>query len=355
VSGARWAEVRAWRDRLRSVDAAACDTGLSPEGAREALSAALDALDDRSLAEVGAMEGRPFQRGVFVAASTVVTAPIEWLAVLLGRGTEVVLKHPSAHAGLAPALRDAATAVGLPLAITTDRSVVVDGDLVVVMGNDATISAIRAGVQPHTRVLANGHRFSAAWVTGAPLPVDPRVPADFQDTWGRVAADAALHDGRGCFSPLAVFTPLSLDEACVSLSRAMDRAAARWPIGFVAPAEAAAIRSRRVLAVVTGAMSDGPGGSAHGLPPLHWSPAALPRSVAVVSVPSPEAAASLLAPHAAALSTVGTDDPAAASAFVEVGALRVCTIGRMQRPPLIRPHDGREWLAATRIAISDEV
>ena len=61
-----------------------------------------------------------------------------------------------------------------------------------------------------------------------------------------------------------------------------------------------------------------------------------------------------IAPFHRSLSTVGTDDPRSTSAWFAAGATRVCRIGRMQRPPLIRPHDGEDWIRATGIAVSAE-
>lgn len=345
-----WRSVRRWRDRLR--DAPLPDVGLSPEGARAAWDDALAALDDAALDAVAAMPGRAFPDASVIVAGTVFTAAIEWLAVLLGRGTRVTLKHPADAPGAAPLLADAAAAEALPLRITGDRDVL-DRALVVVMGSDDTVVAVRSAAPARARVLAHGHRFSAAWVTGRALPADPRVPEGCGDPWGRVAADAALHDGRGCLSPAVVFTPLPLAEACDALADALARAEARWPIGRVAPDEGAAIRTRRALARVAGLVREGPGWSVHGLPADRLVPVALPRSLAVVSAPDAAAAAATLAPWADALSTIGTDDADDAAPLAAI-APRLCPIGRMQRPPLRRSHDGEDWLAATQIAVSRE-
>lgn len=345
----RWDEVRAFRDRLRSVDPAGVETGQSPEGIREAWGAALDALDDAALEDAAAIPGRAFPRAVVVFTRTVATAPIEWCAALLGRGSAVTLKAPADAQGLAPLLAEAAAAVGLPLEVRTDRQVVEDADLVVAMGSDATIAEIRASLRPEVRFLAHGHRFSAAWVTGRPTP-DPKVPADFRDAWGAVAADLALHDGRGCLSPAVVLTPLPLDETCDAMAAALARAEARWPPGGRSAGEGAAIRARRALARVVGVVR----GDVHGLPVAKLVPVALPRSVAVVHVPDAAAAAAVLAPWRRSLSTVGSDDPAADRVWVDAGATRVCGLGRMQRPPMRRAHDGEDWVAAIVQAISVE-
>ena len=62
-----------------------------------------------------------------------------------------------------------------------------------------------------------------------------------------------------------------------------------------------------------------------------------------------------LAPYARWLSTIGTDDPESVPTWVSLGATRVCRPGRMQRPPLIRAHDGEDWLRATARWLSEEI
>jgi len=323
-----WALVRAWRDRLREANPSSLPTGLSSDGAREALAAALDALDDESLARVAALGGRPFPTVAIVCARTVTTAPIEWCAVCLGRGSAVLLKHSARDPGLATLLVSAAREVGLPLVGVTERSAIRGADLVVAMGTDDTVEGIRATLPARARLLPHGHRFSAAWIVDDPSPVDPRVPEGFDSSFAGVAADAALHDGRGCYSPVAVLTRLPLDEAVDRLVKSMERADKRWPVGTVSPAEHAAIRARRALARVVGVVREGDGWSIHGLPVAHLEPVALPRSLAVYHVADADSAARALAPYARWLSTVGTDDPGSTDTWLSLGATRICRPGR---------------------------
>ncbi|MBW2255877.1 MAG: hypothetical protein JRI25_14940 [Deltaproteobacteria bacterium] len=350
-----WNLVRAWRDRLRQRDPSFLPTGLSPEGAREALKAALDALDDESLDRIAALGGRAFPTAAVVCSTTVTTAPIEWCAVLLGRGSAVLLKYSADDPGLSSLLVSAARDVGLPLVGVTERAAILQADLVVVMGSDDTVREIRSSVSARVRLLPHGHRFSAAWITGNPLPPDTRVPESFQGSWGGVAADCVLHDGRGCLSPVAVFTPVPLETACDRLADAMFRASSRWPTGTVSPSEHAHIRSRRALARVTGQVREGRDFSIHGLPVEHMDLVALPRCLAVYQVEDATQAARALAPYARWLSTIGTDDPESVGTWLSLGATRVCRQGRMQRPPVIRPHDGEDWLHGTTRWISEEL
>ena len=214
-------KVFAWRDRLRQVQPLV--PSLSPEGAAEALRVALDALD-----ELPALVERPAPpHTVFVAARTVFTAPIEWCAVLLSRGGRVTIKSPDS---LLPWFEQLADATDLPLQATTDRGVLQRADRVVVMGSDATVRTLQSSCAD---VLGFGSRFSVAWWTN-PASADA------------LATDLALHDGRGCMSPVAIFSPLP--DAAERLTAAMERAQQRLPRGSLSPAEGALIRERGALA-----------------------------------------------------------------------------------------------------------
>lgn len=341
----RWDEVRAWRDRLRRADIVdACDD-LSPEGLREAVDSALEALSDEALHDVASLRGQPFARAVVITTGTVPTAALEWVALLLGRGSQVTWKHPAGRPGLAPLA--AQLAGGLPLRITSDRDCLDGADVIVVLGSDETVRQVRAAAPKGAQVYGHGHAWSCAWVTGQPLPPDRRVPSGFTSSWGRVAADATLFDGRGCLSPVVVFTSIPLERALDSLATAMQAAAERWPLGIVHPSEAALERQRRAHTRVVGTRRRGEGWALHGVSARYVSPVALPRSVAVVSVPSLDQAVECASQWGQALSTVGTDDPTSAAAWFEIGATRICALGRMQRPPLDRVHDGVRWIYQT--------
>lgn len=318
--------VRAWRNRLRGVDPVVAAPHLSPEGARLALDVALDALSDDALAHAVGMAGVPYAHATVVCARTVFTASLEWCAVLLARGTAVTLKLPAGVPGLGPEMLAHAAALGLPLQITDAHGAVRGSELVVAMGSDATIEAIRAELMPGVRFLGFGHRFSVAWI---------REVASLRG----VAESAALHDGAGCMSPVAVFTDLPLSEVVPRLAEEMASAAARWPRGPVAAADAAQIRTRGALARVVGTVAEGPGWSVHGLPAERFLPASLPRSLAVHRVSGFDEVHPKLGDR---LSTLGTDDPE-----VSVPGARVCAPGEMQRPPLNRLHDGVDWLQET--------
>jgi hypothetical protein len=322
--------VLAWRDALRADAAGAPDVGLSRPGLRLVLDAALDALDARALATAVDLGGAPFEAATFVAARTVVTAPIEWLAVLLGRGTRVTLKHPAGAPGLAPWLAEHARRLGLPLVVTDRREAVQGVPLVIVMGDDATVAEVRDAVAPDVRCLGFGSRVSLAWW---PL-------GDVAAEAAALARDLAAHDGRGCMTPSVILTDRP-DEAADALAAAMSEAEARWPRGEVTPAEHAALRARTALARATGRVIEGPGWGVHVVPVGLIDPVGLPRAAQVVGLGADGAPPPSVLRWP--LSVVGVprgwvDAPDVQRRFGPLAA-RICTLGAMQRPDLLRVHE----------------
>ncbi|NCG22370.1 MAG: hypothetical protein GWP91_25420 [Rhodobacterales bacterium] len=324
--------VNRWISSLNNVDAATFKTGLSPEGARAAWQTTLSALDAKSVERALRTPTSVPKTACFVAARTVFTAPIEWLAMWLGRGIQVTLKHPVGAPGAALVFAQTAREAGLHLTITADHEAIHGSEVVLAMGSDESISAIRSTLGADQQFIGLGHAFSAAWVDRTRLPADKLVPADFQDAWGSIAADAALYDGRGCLSPQVVFTDLPVDEAIALLSAAMIRAERVWPRGIVSPAEYAAIRTRQSYAQVLGQVAEGEQWQIHALPGAQFKPASLPRCVALVSCQK----------HQAELHLKSWRRWLSTSAGLFVPPARTCRVGRMQRPPLFRKHNGVE-------------
>lgn len=327
----RWTDVARWLEALRDQPRPRLD--LSVEGAHLACDVALDALSPAVLARVAAMDVAPFGRARFVAARTVCTAPLEWMAVLLGRGTAVELQVPSAPSDtgrLWAAWGASARALGLPLVVGTrgegmERS---DAPLVVVMGGDDTIRELARGVSSGAQYLGFGSRYSAA------------VCEDAGDAEA-VARDLVLHDGRGCMSPGLVLAHDA--DVANALAQALEAAQAKWPRGRLSDAEHAAIRSRGALARVSGRVVQGDAWAVHVLPWSRRRVESLPRAPLVVVPPDLDEALAQLAadPH---LSTLGTSRPLAPTA-----GGRVVPVGCQQRPPVERHHDGVDWLRVAAI------
>lgn len=304
--------VLTWRQALRTLTPDLPD--LSPAGARFALDAALDAWDD-----LPRHVDRPVPaHTVVVPASTVFTAPLEWAAVLLARGGKVTIKAPRA---LEAWFAQVARSTDLPLVSTVDRAVLMSADRVVLMGSDATLAGLQTGLGE--RLLGFGHRFSVAWWED---------PAHAED----LALDLALYDGRGCMSPVAVFSPIP--DAAARLADAMAALEVRLPRGRLTPAEGASVRERTALARVLGRATVGPAWAVLELPVERFTPAGLPR-VATVHTASFPAFLAAIEPFAPSLSVLGTDRPTGLT-------VRECALGRMQLPPLDRLHDGVDWLRA---------
>ncbi len=318
-----WEAVDAWRRRLREQ---VPDVGLSPANARLGLQTALDALDGLP----PHLDAPAPRHTVFVAASTVFTAPLEWLALLLGRGGRVTIKAPKLLAEWFEQVSACARTEGLPLSSSTDRDVLTRPDdtgalpdAIVAMGSNATLKAIREALADHQHLVGFGERFSVAFWS------DP-ARAD------ALALDLALYDGRGCMSPVAIFSPIP--DALDLLADAMQRAEDRWPCGALAPGEAARIRSRQALAQVVGSHRSGTGWAVHQLPVDRFDPAAALPRVAVLHEADQDAFLRVVQPSFSRLSTVGSDAPLA------IPDVRVCALGAMQRPPIDRLHDGVNWL-----------
>jgi len=330
------AAVRAWRDALAALDPSEhLQTALSPQGLRAVWDVALDALSDEALEQAWRSPGVPWRHATLVVARTVVTAPLEWAAVLLGRGTEVLLKVPAEAPEVGQLLATVAGRAGLPLRVTAERAAVVRSTgaprLVVAMGSDATIDTLRDELPAEARFLGFGHRYSVAW---APSPDELR----------EAAVQIALHDTRGCRSPVAVFS--EHPDAVAVLAEAMEEAEGRWPLGRRSDHEAAKLRARQALARVVGSATDGPGWAVLALPVERFVPEALPR-VAVVHTGGAEALARAVAPTREHLSVIGVGPQGRASDALRALSAHVVPLATMQRPPVHRRHDGVDWVAAT--------
>ena len=328
----QWDAVHAWIARLQQTPASSIDSPLSLEGRRYALQTALSLLTPASL-QVATTENTTYRDVTMVVASTVFTAPIEWCAVLLGRGARVTLKVPEQQPTMLDWLVAPAQKIGLPLKATTQRDVLASADLVVSMGSDETTRAIKSTLPTGVHHLGFGHKFSIAVVTA-------------HDQWNRVVQDATLYDGRGCFSPTAIFTTLPAEKAARRLFKALQISQTQTPRGSISSYEAAAIRSRGAVATIAGICHTSATHSVHMLPLSQFKPQGLPRSIALYAVTHVTDAVAVVRPHAGHLSIVGTDQIEETD-WLALGAARVVRLGEMQRPPLNRLHDGVDWLKAT--------
>jgi hypothetical protein len=335
-------KVLQWLKELEQSGCRENTTPLSNKGLENAVSVSINALHSEALQTALSEEGAPFSRMTFVAAGTVVTAPLEWVALQLARGGEAILKRPGDQLEIWE--QWALLAKDLPLQVTTNKSCIHDAPLVVAMGSDRTIQDIASSLSPSTRFLGFGNKFSVAWIEETP---QAQRTTDYSSGWEGLAADLALHDGRGCMSPCIIFTPLPLEIALNALEQAMIHAQEQWPRGQVYGYEASMIRSRKALTRVVGSHRRGEGFSIHALTHEHVTPMSLPRTPTIVSVPNVECAVNTVSEWGHQLSTVGTDNSDHLAQWKTIGASRVCPLGEMQHPPLLRHHDGVDWIRAT--------
>ena len=342
----RWKDVLQWIERLREHPPRHNFTGLSKPGLRACIKVALDAVTPEALAQAAREPGEPWQRVGLVTTHTTATAPLEWLAVLLGRGSEVVWVSSDVHPGLS--LWMCAHSADLPLRRVARFEELAACDFIVVFGDASTARRLQPFIDTTATVYVHGSSWSGVWVTGSQeLQPVPGLPASMQDTWGRIAADAALHDGRGCRSPHIIFTPLSREAVLDPLADAMARAEQLWPRGTVYPAEASFEHARESLARVVGDVRVGEGWSVHAVPEKNADCHSAPRSLLVVPEIELEAALDRVRGWSHDLLLMGTDTLSDAPKWASIGAHDVVPIGEMQRPPLHRVEREDGWMSNT--------
>lgn len=313
--------------------------GLSAPMARECLSMATAAITVEALRRAVEVPGLPPRTALVVAARGVFTAPLEWVCLLAAVGARITLKLPSRAPAFGQELARAFRAEGFEVQDTVEHRLPA-AEAVVAMGGDDTMARI-AREHAQARLSLHGHRFSVALVKGSGTAI-----AD------ALARDVLLYDGRGCFTPAAVFTltaPAEAGALAEALAEALAGANRKWPVGELDPGTgpewrrrmgAARIRARHYGSIRSGGVGKWAVALQH---PQHFEPVVLPRFITVHPLPSPEAFRELMARWGGHLAACGTDfDPV--DLLLRAGFERICPPGEMQQPPLGRPHGGREAL-----------
>lgn len=283
-------------------------------------------------------------------AGSIPSAAFSALALPLLAGSAVYAKPASADPVsvrlFAASLSETDPAVGAALRIGADAKALDDADAVVAHGSDATIAALRARVGDGRPFLGYGHKVSLAVVGPA---IDPLVAGR------RLALDVALWDGRGCLSPawaLAIDTPRGrAAEVARALANAFEELEEELPRGVLSPGEASELVELRARAAVReGTRLEMAAGASTWTVALESTdvrpPAGVFRFLSVVPVPDLESVAGFCAPLAPHLSCVGHAGLAGerarlAALAAAAGASRLCSLGRMQAPPLDWNHDGQ--------------
>ncbi len=354
--------------------------GFSPETVRAGLVLGLAPLSGEALQElvwrelggIAALDGSAgtlvtgFETCAVILAGAVPTPSLVALVVPLVLRSGV-LARSSLHdrvtaAQVARSVADADPELGACLAQASFPSgdaermqALLGADCVVASGSDETIARLRTRVLPPRRLVAHGHRVSAA-VLGPEALRGEALDASAD----ALALDVALWDQLGCLSPVSVYTTGErdgCDRAADALAGALDRVERRLPRGRIAPEAAAAIAREREEAefrhaagrpvrVLAGAGTSWTVVREEDAGPR---PAPLHRFVRVVPVegtPGLVEALRPLGPHLAALAVAGfgRETGEVGRRLAGLGASRVCAPGRMQCPPLSWHHDGEAVL-----------
>jgi hypothetical protein len=235
-------------------------------------------------------------------------------------------------------------------------------DCVVAFGKDATLSAIRAKLPAGCRFVPFPHRASFGYVPREALSDEPASRLWAQ----RAAVDFVLYDGDSCMSLHALAVErggaIEPDAFARVFGAAVEEAATEFPAGTVPPGRAAAAGSHRNLAAFRAATGRGFVLTAERAtivfdPPRDAAPAFLPRAIDVLPVDGPSDFLAYVQEHALTLEAVATKGPVrddVRAAILATGAVRICMLGNLQRPPLARGHDGRSRVVDFVRWIDDE-
>jgi hypothetical protein len=309
-----------------------------------------EALDADALRELHAREAGPESPPSLVAAVLASNVPglaLPAIAHACLAGAAVVVKSGRADTLSAPAFHRALAAVDPELAATVvpaywpggatdvEAAVLPRADVVVAMGGDETVAALRRRLQ--TRLLADGNRSSFADIRGD--AGDDEIHA--------LAWDVVRYEQRGCLSPQAVFVLGHAGTVATRLTAALDTIARDVPAPEPSLEERAAHRlaveaarfdGDTVLESAVGTVIvdanrryiDGPGR----------------RTVRVHALDDTRAVTTVFAPGTVECIGLGRGVQLDADVLRERGVARLCPVGRMQRPRIDWPRGQRPPLAS---------
>jgi hypothetical protein len=312
-----------------AMDPSVWGTGLSREGAELALAWATAPL--RTGFPKWPVDLTPPRRLVIWCAGNVFTAPLEWTATFAAAGAEVVLKAPSAVPAPVLALARCFSAQGLPVEAHdlphNEAWHLLDyADAVLGFGSTSSMLSLEAHLGPGVRHALFGHRVSAAVVAGT------------QDV-GLLIRDAVLHDGRGCKSPVAVFSLTDAEETAALLAQGLAEAAITVPRGDMAASWGPRWRRRIGLARILDHAHNGNDWAVPVLPGAWFEPEPLPRMLPVHPVQDLNEVTRILA--GLPLGTCGTNLSAKDSLALHqtLGFPVVCPLGSMHATELDGWHE----------------
>ncbi len=233
-----------------------------------------------------------------------------------------------------------------------------EADCVTVTGEDATIASIKPHLPVRTRLLAYGHKVSFGYISG-------RIYASNKASSivAHAAADVVAWNQLGCLSPHVFYVEdgnLQLARRfAADLAKELEHIEEIEPRGVLPVNVSARLASRRSFYEVRAAHSPetqcwfSPESTAWSVvyesDPL-FQTSCCNRFIYVKPVSSLGDALHAADPIRDDVSTVGLAATKEeywllAEQLAQWGALRVCPIGQMQKPPLLWRHDGRPPLA----------
>ena len=343
-------------------------TGFGAATVREGLSlalaefsaAALEAVVEHELGTLG--KGRlasGFDATAVVLGGGVPTPALLALATPLLLGSPVLVRSSShdpvtarvfasALVAEAPALAQSLERVSFPSDDDAALRELLAAPCVVAFGSDETMAMLGARLGPKQRFVRHGHRLSVA-VLGRAAQSGPALG----EAAAALARDVALWDQQGCLSPVALYA-LGVervpDALLAALATAFEEAAQRWPRGRVsvqASAHIAAERDTAELRAAAGAdvrIRAGRDFTLVAEPDAELRGSPLHRFLRIHPVTSAEQLLEALGPLGPHLAAVGVAGLAAeldvlAPELASLGAARVCSLGKLQCPPLAWSHD----------------
>lgn len=301
-----------------------------------------------------------------ILAATVPTTAIEALVLTLAAGIPCLIRTSTAGRVSArfflAALRDHAPELARHAAVVTwdsgddafHQALQATKPTLVVHGSDTTIQSIQRAFDAPLPLFGYGHRYSFGLVA----PKQAMTKGQLENLAIRIATDASLFEGGGCMSPQSIFVlppaaqPHLDEELAEAIVRRGFAAAQNQFPRATPPADVAARQMQECgVATFTGKAFTSPEGNA-----LVWRTPELRsssgfRHLHVARVRSFEELLTVLGPSRHNLSTAGVELLGRESSEIHallasVGVRRICTIGRMQRPLLLRAHDGIPRVAA---------
>lgn len=220
-----------------------------------------------------------------------------------------------------------------------------DAEAIVVFGSDSTVEHFRGLARLDQRFVGHGHKVSFGVVFEDPQFVSAAA----------AARDVSLYDQQGCLSPHLFYIRGDASGYAAALARQMEEFEVHTPRRQISTPESAAIGSLReqfAFAAANGSdvhIHSSAGSSAW---TVVYEADSLFRASCLNRVvfvkPFPLDWRSALKPVAQHLSAIGywpSGTPEAETILGQLGATRLCPIGRMQEPPWNWHQDGLQRLA----------